>query len=69
MGPKVLDFLVGFVLIPAGIFLLALLLLWYRDRRGMTPLPPRVVSALILLCTLISWLVTGTRLLAQVLAR
>jgi hypothetical protein len=63
------NLLVGGVLIPALLFLLALFFLWYRDRRDWGPLSPRSVSLVIILCILASWMVTGFNILSLLLGQ
>lgn len=63
VSPLALHLLLGCLIIPTVILLLALFLAWFRGQRDMTPLPPRVVSTVVLLCIFLSWLLTGLQIL------
>lgn len=53
-----LTILLGVLVVPAALLGLAVLLQEYRARKGMAPLPPRVISAVLILCVILSFCVT-----------
>lgn len=58
MNQIALTILLGAVVAPIAVFVLALLLQEYRARKEMAPLPPRVVSTMVILCVILSFCVT-----------
>jgi hypothetical protein len=58
MMQYLLTILLGVIVVPTALFGLAVLLQEYRARKGMAHLPPRVVSAMLILCVILSFCVT-----------
>jgi len=69
MFPIVFNVLLGFFLVPALLFIVAIGLARVRSRPGMPLIMPEKIALLIILGTLASWIVTGINILILVLRR
>ena len=69
MNPIVLNLLLGIVIIPVLLFLLAGSLSKLRAKRGLQPVPPNKISFFVILGGLASWIIAGINILMILLQR
>jgi len=67
MNTILANLMVGVCLMPGLLFLGAFILSGYRERKGLSPLPPNKVSLLILVLTLFSLAVAGWNIFIHLL--